>query len=187
VQAAHHQAEVGMALAENRKGAQQRIQVLVRVQGGNGQQEALRLAPPGDPEESRVHAMLRHSDLAFRQPVVARQIAAVACEGASSSRETCADQKSKNCQTGRSNQRKFSGCRLCCMSWNMVTCGQGAASGAVNPAFNITFQAAPRRFQRQHGLLPQNPPRKRLGAHRLLRHAKVGPRRPPDRGRSRGW
>src|SRR3954465_11482127 len=53
-------------------------------------------------------------------------------------RETCADQKRKKFQNGRSNQRKCSGWRLCWRSWNTVTCGQGHARGAVKPGFSST-------------------------------------------------
>ena len=40
--------------------------------------------------------------------------------------DRCAADHSRKRQTGKSNQRKYSGWRLCCKSWKVVTQGQGA-------------------------------------------------------------
>ena len=51
VQAAHRQAELRPLAMEFGEGAQQAVQIFVRMQGGNGQQKWLRMAPPRQIEE----------------------------------------------------------------------------------------------------------------------------------------
>jgi len=59
VQPAHHQAEFRMGRAEPGEGAQQAIEVLVRMQRRNREQERFGTAAARDVEKNRIHAQGR--------------------------------------------------------------------------------------------------------------------------------
>ncbi len=117
VHAAHHQAEIRMAAAENGERPQQAIQVLVRMQRGDGQQKtfgavtARRRAISKKTGSTPSSARCGFSAPAGGRNGAGRRRWRRNRPGADA--KPAPTQYRKNFQNGRSNQRKYSGCRLC--------------------------------------------------------------------------
>src|SRR5471032_218653 len=74
VDAAHHQAEFGMREAEFGEGPQQAVEVLVRMQRGDGEQKRLGTAAPGEAEEDRFDAQRDYLEFRIGKTVTSPQI-----------------------------------------------------------------------------------------------------------------
>ena len=106
------------------------------MQSRDRQQHLLRRAPQS--EENPIDAQPHHAHPRGREAMVAQHVDARGFGTHRHCRGQVRRHKQQHAPNGRSNQRKCSGWRLCCISWKTVTAGHGQYTGAVKPGLYRT-------------------------------------------------